>query len=203
MSVHQPKVNPMHLSPSRLVRGDFNFFSRAAQNKNKLNSPSPPPSPSLNSPSSYSTEITKFSKMGKAKRTKKSIGAAARTNPIKIDDPHLKKIHEEKVMPLVQKLKSVNPTERSEALLAIAHLVDDADFRKLLLREYIIQTCLERLLNDDDFTVSVRAWGVLRNIAVEEGHDICLFLYRNDVLVPVKAAIQKVREDINGGRELD
>ncbi|RPA81114.1 ARM repeat-containing protein [Ascobolus immersus RN42] len=139
--------------------------------------------------------------MGKAKQKKKSLGAKVRNDPIKIDDPHLKKIHEEKVMPLIQKLKSINPTERSEALLACTHLVENDDCRKLLLKEYIIQTCLERLLNDDDFTVVVRAWGLLRNVAVGEGHDISLFLFRNDVLVPAKAAIQRLGTLLDGSQK--
>ena len=101
-------------------------------------------------------------------------------------------IRNDKILPVVKNITSVNASERVEALSAIANLVEDETCRKLLLKERIVPTLMEQSLNDSSSEVVVRAWGALRNLAVEEGYDVCLHMYRKDILTPIAASISKV-----------
>lgn len=101
-------------------------------------------------------------------------------------------LRESKILPVVKNLSSLDANERIQAVTAVTNLVEDQTCRKLLLKERIVAALMERALNDSEPEVVVRGWGALRNLAVEEGYDVCLHLYRKDILTPAAAAIPKV-----------
>lgn len=104
-------------------------------------------------------------------------------------------LRDSKILPVVKNVSSLDVNERVQAVSAIANLVEDPTCRKLLLKERIVAALMEKTLNDSSPEVVVRGWGALRNLAVEEGYDVCLHMYRKDILTPIAAAIPKVQSD--------
>lgn len=102
-------------------------------------------------------------------------------------------LRESKILPVVKNISSLDPNERVQAVTAVANLVEDQTCRRLLMKERIVPVLMEKTLNDSSPEVVVRGWGALRNLAVEEGYDVCLHMYRKDILTPIAAAIPKVR----------
>ena len=136
------------------------------------------------------------STMGKSSRTPR-IKEKRKADPLggvrHLDIGQHSALRESKILPVVKNISSLDASERVQAVTAIANLVEDPTCRKLLLKERIVITLMEKTLNDSSPEVVVRGWGALRNLAVEEGYDVCLHMYRKDILTPLAAAIPKVQ----------
>lgn len=137
--------------------------------------------------------------MGRAERVRKNK-ERAKTNPIAssgrsataVDSSQHNALRQEKILPVVKDLTSVNANERTHAIKAIANLVEDEVCRKLLLREKLVQIIMEQTINDSEAEAVLWGWGALRNLAVEEGYVMCMHMYRKDILTPILVAISKV-----------
>ncbi|RPB29362.1 hypothetical protein L211DRAFT_775717 [Terfezia boudieri ATCC MYA-4762] len=137
--------------------------------------------------------------MGRSNRVRKNK-VKGKTDPLggvrNLDIGQHSALRETKILPVVKNISSINVNERVQAVNAVANLVEDSTCRKLLLKERIVAALMEQTLNDSSPEVIVKGWGVLRNLAVEEGYDVCLHMYRKDILTPIAAAISKLQETI-------
>ncbi|KAF8459598.1 hypothetical protein BGX38DRAFT_1149821 [Terfezia claveryi] len=137
--------------------------------------------------------------MGRSNRVRKNK-VKGKTDPLggvrNLDIGQHSALRETKILPIVKNISSINVNERVQAVTAVANLVEDPTCRKLLLKERIVAALMEQTLNDSSPEVIVRGWGVLRNLAVEEGYDVCLHMYRKDILTPIAAAISKLQGTI-------
>ena len=136
-----------------------------------------------------------------AKSKKKSRASRARLNPLRnaqrtttTKDTGLVT---RKIQPLVKQLQSVVPSERNIALSSISVLCDDPHMRQLFLKERLLQVVLSNLLNDDNADIVVEAYGLLRNIALDEGYDASIFLWRNNVWVSIQSGLQQVVKSLD------
>ncbi|KAI9845062.1 MAG: hypothetical protein M1830_007567 [Pleopsidium flavum] len=107
-------------------------------------------------------------------------------------DPETAALRDQKILPVIAALAGPESKKRSEAAIAIANLIEDQRCRKLLLKEQIVRVIMEQTITDSNLEVVVAGWGVLRNLALEEGPDFGLHLYRQDILTPVEAAVRNV-----------
>jgi len=133
--------------------------------------------------------------MGRSNRVRKNKDKR-KTDPLggarSLDIGQHSALRELKILPVVKNISSIDVNERVEAVTAVANLVEDSACRKLLLKEKIVAALMEQTLNDSSLEVIVRGWGALRSLAVEEGYDVCLHMYRKDILTPTAAAISRV-----------
>ncbi|ORY78123.1 armadillo-type protein [Protomyces lactucae-debilis] len=121
--------------------------------------------------------------MGRAKGRK---GKVERHNPIAAADapPRVHAARKAAAKPYLAKLTSTDAKERAESVSAIgAMLLEDKDFRKLLIKEDAIRSLLDRL-SDDVLDVRVEASGALRNLCLDDdaGYDMCTMLYKMNIL---------------------
>ncbi|QLQ80815.1 hypothetical protein HG537_0E01700 [Torulaspora globosa] len=137
--------------------------------------------------------------MGKSH--KKSRASRARLNPIgsgrneqSKDDGLVKK----KLQPLLEKLHSAVPNDRAMALGSTSVLCEDSYMRKLLLKERLVQIVLSKLLNDNNTDIVVESFGLLRNIALEEGYDVSTQLWRADIWMSIDQGFCKLLESLSG-----
>ncbi|CAK9437415.1 uncharacterized protein LODBEIA_P17930 [Lodderomyces beijingensis] len=134
--------------------------------------------------------------MGKLKKGRKN--QKARVNPMASKTPQLTKKDEStrhsKIVPLINKLRSSIPNDKSMALSAITVLVEDERMRHLLLKEKLVAVVMETCLNDSHDEIALDAFGLLRNIAIEEGADVAKHLWRLGVWTSVEAALNKINE---------
>lgn len=134
--------------------------------------------------------------MGKAKKKSKTSQHARRAvNPLRatpriganrgvIDEEAQKSIP-----PLVQKLSSAEPEDRAMSIAAINSLIENVQYRKLLLKERLVPTVMKQNITDSSIEVSAEAYGLLRNLVIEEGYDIAMYLYRQDILTAIKSVL--------------
>lgn len=134
--------------------------------------------------------------MGKLKRNRKN--QKARVNPLKRSgDEHKQDQKDEntrqsKILPLINKLRSSVPNDRSMALGVITVLCEDQRMRKLLLKEKLVNIILEQCLSDSSDEIVVESFGLLRNLGIEEGYDITKYLWRSDIWTPIEKALSKI-----------
>lgn len=133
--------------------------------------------------------------MGKSRRNR---SGAARKDPIAKpvkppSDPTLAALREEKILPVIQDLKSPDPKSRSAAAAAVSNIIQDTQCRKLLLREQIVHTVLTQTLTDASIESRAAGWGILQVIAEAEEADFCVHLFRLDILTAIEYAIKQVR----------
>lgn len=134
-------------------------------------------------------------KMGKSKKKPRptKISGLTKDRPVKtFADPETEILHKQKILPVLKDLTSPEPNSRSLAASAIANLIEDAKCRKLLLKERLVRVLMEQTITDANLEVAVRGWGVFRNLALEEGSDFGLHLYRLDILTSLEAALKSV-----------
>lgn len=86
-----------------------------------------------------------------------------------------------KVLPLLAKLQSAVPNDRSMAISAISLLCEDFQTRQLLLKEKLVPIVLEQCLNDNNHEIVVESFGLLRNLVIEESDDIAKYLVRSNI----------------------
>lgn len=114
------------------------------------------------------------------------------TNVGNLDIGQNNAVRDQKILPVVKNLTSVNINERLEAVAAVSNLILDPVCRKLLLKEKIVPLLMENIIHDSSPEVVVKGWGALQDLAVAEQYDVCMHIYRKDIMTPIKAAIQKV-----------
>ena len=131
-----------------------------------------------------------------AKSKKKSRASRARLNPLRNAQKSTTTkdtgLVTRKIQPLVKQLQSAVPSERNIALSSISVLCDDPHMRQLFLKERLLQVVLSNLLNDDNADIVIEAYGLLRNIALDEGYDASIFLWRNNVWTSIQSGLQQV-----------
>lgn len=98
-----------------------------------------------------------------------------------------------KIVPLIAKLTSSAANDRSLALSAITVLAEDQSMRKMLLKERLIVTLVEQVLtNCDDDEIVVEIYGLLRNLTIEEGHDVAKHLWRLKIWTFIQNGLEKI-----------
>lgn len=135
--------------------------------------------------------------MGKSK--KRSRASKARLNPIgggkdakSKDDVQATK----KVQPLLEKLHSAVPNDRAMALGTLSVLCEDANMRKVLLKEKLVQIILSKLLTDNNTDIVVESFGLLRNLSLEEGYDLSIHLWRSHIWTSVDQGFDKLLKSL-------
>jgi hypothetical protein len=134
--------------------------------------------------------------MGKSRRNRAN---AHRKNPMAKtvkppSDPELAALREQKILPVIQDLKSADPKSRSAAATAVSNIIHDEKCRKLLLREQIVHTILTQTLTDAALESRAAGWGILQVLAREEEPDFCVHLYRLDIITAIEFAAKSVRK---------
>ncbi|TBU46133.1 ARM repeat-containing protein [Dichomitus squalens] len=124
-----------------------------------------------------------------------------RHNPMRVPDSHLPKglasaaatsSKNEAILPIIQKLESVDPSERKWACVAVSNIIqNDPSTRRLLQGKNIVGALITRL-SDSEEEVVVEAAGSLRNLCVDGGFDICAEMYNKNILAPLKIYVPKI-----------
>ena len=131
--------------------------------------------------------------MGRSK--KRSRASKARLNPLNNANGTSAKdanLITKKVQPLLKQLQSAVPNDRSMAISSISVMCEDPHMRQLLLREKLVHIILTHSLNDDNKDVVIESYGLLRNLTLEEGYDVSIYLWRNDIWVAIKEGFKQV-----------
>ncbi|EMD42255.1 hypothetical protein CERSUDRAFT_110786 [Gelatoporia subvermispora B] len=136
--------------------------------------------------------------MGKSQQKKRQT---RRHNPMRVPDSHLEKglaaasessRKNEAILPIIQKMESVDPTERKWACVAVSNLIqNDPSTRRLLQGKNVVGALITRL-SDSEEEVVVEAAGALRNLCIDGGFDICAEMYNKNILAPLKTFIPKI-----------
>lgn len=111
--------------------------------------------------------------------------------PAKVLDPATAALRDQKILPAVAALRG-DTKSKTVAATTIANLIEDEKCRKLFLREGLLRILMEDTINDSDLDVACKGWGILRNLALAEQPDFCVHLYRQDILTPLGASLNKV-----------
>ncbi|KAG0670872.1 hypothetical protein C6P45_001637 [Maudiozyma exigua] len=135
--------------------------------------------------------------MGKSK--KRSRASKARTNPLHNKLNSAAKdanLITKKIQPLLTQLQSAVPNDRNMAISSISVLCDDPHMRQLLLREKLVQIILNHTLSDSNKDIVIEAYGLLRNLTLEEGYDISIYLWRNKIWVSIKDGFDQITSSL-------
>ncbi|KAH8111844.1 armadillo-type protein [Phellopilus nigrolimitatus] len=135
--------------------------------------------------------------MGKSQKKR----AARRHNPVRVPDSHLPtgleaaastSSRKDAVLPIIQKIESVDVQERTWACSAVSNLIqNDPSTRRLLQGKNIVGVLTNRL-SDSVEEVVVQAAGALRNLCIDGGFDICAEMYNKNILAPLRTFIPKI-----------
>ncbi|KAF5103149.1 hypothetical protein D0Z03_000287 [Geotrichum reessii] len=109
------------------------------------------------------------------------------------------KIINEKVRPVLEKLVSNDITDKTMAISTIGTMIEDPKQRTLLLKEKLLKTLLETSIKDDNVQFVSEVLGLLRNISIEEGYDVCIFLWRQNIIEYMKKGLNIIQEAFTGG----
>lgn len=136
--------------------------------------------------------------MGKLKKGRRN--QKARLNPVARKNAGLDKqdakdeaTRVNKIAPMISKLSSSAPNDRSMAINAIMVLAEDPRLRRMLLKERLVATVMEQTLNDSNDEIVVELFGLLRNLAIEEGHDVAKHIWRLNIWPAIDASLQKIQ----------
>ncbi|CAI4058234.1 hypothetical protein N7582_001056 [Saccharomyces uvarum] len=137
--------------------------------------------------------------MGRSK--KRSRASSSRLNPLRKagsdSDNKDANVVNKKLQPLLQNLSSVVPNDRSMALSSISVLCEDSHMRKLLLKEKLVHIILSKLLNDSNSDIVVESFGLLRNLSLEEGYDVSIYLWRSDIWTSISSNFAKIIDSLS------
>lgn len=138
--------------------------------------------------------------MGKLK--KRSRSSKHRVNPLNRnkrikEDNSNDPVRASKIVPLIAKLSASTPNERSMALGSISVLADEPKYRKLLLKERLLQILFEKTLKDDNDEIIVEAFGLLRNLVIEEGYDVSIYLWRQNIWKEIEENLEKAKRSLD------
>lgn len=132
-------------------------------------------------------------KKGRRSQNKRSNPVARKNGATGRQESKDESTRQNKIVPLIAKLSSSAANDRSLALSAITVLAEDQTMRKLLLKERLVQTLVEQVLaHCDDDEIVVEVYGLLRNLTIEEGHDVAKHLWRLDIWTFIKNGLEKI-----------
>ncbi|KAF9184682.1 hypothetical protein BGZ51_006474 [Haplosporangium sp. Z 767] len=131
--------------------------------------------------------------MGKVKNNKKKQqrhnATGMQTSAEVNEEQSLQPIPVETILPLINKMSSVDANERAWAAAGASNLLmHDAATRRLMLSKNLVGALVERL-TDSEHEVVVEALGALRNLTVVGGEEVISEMYNKNVLTPVMALI--------------
>lgn len=132
--------------------------------------------------------------MGKLKKGRRN----ARVNPLRSSKPEAKQEAKDeatrtsKVVPLMEKLRSTVPNDKAMGLSAITLLTEDPRLRRLFLKEKLIANVMEYCLNDLNDELVVEAYGLLRNLGIEEGYEVLKHYWRSNIWTSIELALTKI-----------
>lgn len=132
--------------------------------------------------------------MGKSK--KRSRNSNARSNPLLRNAAKDDQIRTKKLQPLIAKLSSVVPNDRSMALSSLIVLCEDPHMRTLLLKEKLVSVITTKLITDSNTDLVVESYGLLRNIVLEEGYDIATHLWRSNIWANIFSGFSQVSQSL-------
>ncbi|TFY56002.1 hypothetical protein EVJ58_g7898 [Rhodofomes roseus] len=140
--------------------------------------------------------------MGKSQKKRQM----RRHNPMRVPDSHLPKgleaassssSRKDAILPILQKMESVDPAERKWACVAVSNLIqNDPSTRRLLQGKNVVGALINRL-SDSEEEVIVEATGSLRNLCIDGGFDICAEMYNKNILTPLKTFIPKISKTLS------
>ena len=142
-----------------------------------------------------------MSAMPKAKKYK--VREKTNTNPLSGSEEHIKA--REKVLPVVESLRSARDKDRKWSSAIIGALVQDDTLRLTLLREGnrslwngkltpgIVNALLDRL-TDDFLEVQVDALRSIDALILKEGESLCKEMCRKNLLTLIKKIIFSVKK---------
>lgn len=128
----------------------------------------------------------------KAKHSKRDNPLARKTAQVAKDDRKDENTRTTKVLPLLEKLNAGKAADKCAAIGMITAMVEDPKLRQMLLKESLIQTVIDKLLPDPSEEVVMEAYGLLRNLVLEEGYDVAIFMFRKDVVKTASAALATI-----------
>jgi hypothetical protein len=70
----------------------------------------------------------------------------------------------------------------------------------MLLKEKVIHIVMKNNLNDNNPTVASAAYGLLRNLVIEQGYEVAVFMFRQDIFASIAADLNKL-ESVTAGSE--
>ncbi|KAK6508171.1 hypothetical protein TWF506_010272 [Arthrobotrys conoides] len=106
-------------------------------------------------------------------------------------------LRDQKILPIISGIQAGSPAEKTQHLVAACSIIEDSICRKLLLKQHIIQTVLEKVLADSSQEVVTAGWALLNKIVLYEGYDISLHLYRKGIFSQIIRAIMTIRSGIS------
>lgn len=143
--------------------------------------------------------------MGRSK--KRSRASKARLNPLRNDSNTSSakdaSLVTEKIQPLLKHLQSAVPNDRNMAIGSISVLCEDPHMRQLLLKEKLVHIILTHSLNDDVKDIVIEAYGLLRNLTLEEGYDISIHLWRSNIWVSIKDGFNQIVTSLQALKAVD
>ncbi|KAI8051296.1 armadillo-type protein [Syncephalis plumigaleata] len=134
--------------------------------------------------------------MGKVKQQRRSVRArlnpihASVTSSLNYDTAQTTEQKSETVLPVIEKLSSVDASERAWACACASNLVgQDHRTRKLLLSRGLVSKLVERL-TDTELAVSTEAAGALRNLTVAGGYKVCTDMFNKNILTAMQRLVK-------------
>ncbi|KAF3918095.1 hypothetical protein ABW21_db0207681 [Orbilia brochopaga] len=118
-------------------------------------------------------------------------------SPPTISTAEIEVIRDQKIMPIIAGIQASNPSDRAQHLVAATSIVEDAQCRKLLLREHIVRVVIEQSLLDSAQEVVVAAWALFDRLVEREGHDVAVHLFRKGILKLVDGAIDNLDSTVD------
>ncbi|KAL6947041.1 hypothetical protein ACO0QE_001899 [Hanseniaspora vineae] len=132
--------------------------------------------------------------MGKVKRRRNNN----RANPLGSKNANSKEEakYVTRINTLMKNLESVIPNERVMALNTITLLCEEEKWRNMFLKQKLVSILLQKLINDSNDEIVVDSTGLLRNLCIEEGYDVCTYLWRNDFWVTITTGMAKITKSL-------
>lgn len=130
---------------------------------------------------------------GKRNNRKNRLNPLSKKRDTEKENNRDETVKQQKVLPVIERLKSSVPNEKAMAISAIVLLCEDAKMRKLLIKEGIISLVMERCLNDSNEEIVVDAFGLLRNLTLEEGYDVAMHLWRSNIWESIEASLLRIK----------
>ncbi|KAK9460418.1 uncharacterized protein V1516DRAFT_676579 [Lipomyces oligophaga] len=141
--------------------------------------------------------------MGKSKKISRNSAVRVsalrniRSSKLRNRQTAVEAANSDNAMPLLKKLASPSQTDRAMAARAIATLIENAKVREMLLKEKLVHTLLKQSITDSSEEVVAEAFGVLRNLALEEGYDVCKFLWRENILISIEKYLVQIDQSLS------
>ncbi|GME82972.1 unnamed protein product [Ambrosiozyma monospora] len=137
-------------------------------------------------------KLKKRSKLSQQRRKQNQLVPGDNKTNKKLDNKELQKI-----TPLISQLSASATNDRSIALSTILLLCDnDPTSRKLFLKNNLVKILLTKLIHDESDEIVVDAYGLLRNLIIEEGYDLSVHLWRSDIWTALEVDFKKAMQSL-------